>query len=90
MKLDDNPYDPEPTPRLLREQRLRLFQQLHQSPDIEDMCKDFMWRRASGHMKCEHCHLPYREHPLYGEYLAINSWEEPTDHRLCNGDVIHP
>ncbi len=89
MKFD-NVYDPEPMPRLEREQRLRLFEQLHQSPDIEDMCRDFTWRRASGFMKCSHCCLPYREHPLYDEYIYGDPWGDLTDHRLCNGDVIHP
>jgi hypothetical protein len=89
MKFED-PYDPEPTPRIEREHRLRLFQQLHQSPDEEEMVRYFMWRRANGHMKCKLCQLPYREHPLYDEYLTSDPWEDPTDHRLCNGDVIHP
>lgn len=76
--------------RLERESRLRLFQQLHQSPDFEDMDYADMWRRASGRMKCEICQLLYREHPLYDEYLFGDPYGEPTDHRLCNGDVIHP
>jgi hypothetical protein len=86
----ENPYDPEPTSRVEREQRLRLFQQLHQSPDLDDMHWADMWHRAGGFMQCRYCGLPYREHPLYDEYLCGDAWDDPTDHRLCNGDVIHP
>ncbi len=85
-----NPYDPDPTPKLEREQRLHLFEQLHQSPEFEDMDYADMWRRASGFMRCKKCGLPYREHPPYDEYLFGDPYIEPTDHRLCNGDVIHP
>lgn len=64
---------------LEREQRLRLFGQLHQNDDPE-------WRRASGSMLCPFCSLAYRyhlndeEHPLWGDGF---------DKRLCNGDVVH-
>lgn len=85
-----NPHDPEPVPKIFREQRLRLFEQLHQSPGEETMVQDGTWYRSSGGALCPHCQLTYRDHPLFDEYRYGNTWEELTDHRLCNGDVIHP
>jgi hypothetical protein len=89
MKLPDDPCNPEPTPRLEREQRLRLFQQLHQSPEHEVMVEDFTYRRASGKMKCFHCRLLYREHPHAEGGGMISQEGYPIDHRLCNGDIVH-
>lgn len=86
MKHQD-PYDPDPTPKLEREQRLRLFQQLHQAPEMEDMDHADIWRRGNGFILCKLCKCPCREHPLFDEFLF---YVEPTDRRLCNGDVIHP
>lgn len=82
--------DPEPSPRLEREQRLRLFQQLHQSPEHEDMINADMWRRANRFLLCESCKLTYGEHSPYDEYLFGDPYVDLTDHRLCNGEVIHP
>jgi hypothetical protein len=90
MKLSENLFDPEPTPRMEREQRLRLFQQLHQSPEHEDMIYAELWRRANWFRMCEFCQLPYGEHPFFDEYLSGDPYMVPTDHRLCSGDVIHP
>lgn len=59
--------------KLLRDVTLRLFQQLHQD--------DGYFYRASGSMYCKHCGLQYRYHPV--EEL------HNTDHRLCNGDIVH-
>lgn len=87
MKYQD-PYDPEPTSRLEREVRLRLFEQLHQSPPHEDMVNDFTWRRANGHMRCQYCDLLYREHP-YGEEDFQNIESGSMDHRLCDGSIVH-
>lgn len=85
MKYHD-PYDPEPTPQLEREQRLRLFQQVHQSPDEESIYLGALWRRSSGYTPCEYCQLPNREHPLFDEFFG---WNEPVDRRLCSGEIVH-
>lgn len=60
--------------RLLNDQKLRLFQQLHQDDDPE-------YYRASGSCKCPICGLEYRDHPEDPIY--------DIDHRLCNGDIVH-
>ncbi|MEN9338163.1 MAG: hypothetical protein RIQ41_477 [Candidatus Parcubacteria bacterium] len=86
MKYED-PHDPEPAPQLLREWRLRLFQQLHQSPDSEDLEPAGLWRRANGYIRCRLCWLPYREHPVSEESVDWNG--EAFDNRLCNGEVVH-
>lgn len=86
MRYED-PYEPETLPPLEREQRLRLFQQLHQSPDWEDMERFGMWRRSNGHMRCRCCTLPYRDHPLFEERVDYEG--NPFDNRLCNGTVVH-
>jgi hypothetical protein len=70
-------HDPYETPYIhpvYRDQRLRLFQQLHQDDDP-------VWHRSNGHMKCGLCGLPYRDHPVEEEYNV--------DHRLCDGRVVH-
>jgi hypothetical protein len=89
MKWSDL-YDPEPTTRSERESKLRLFEQLHQSPEHEDMVYAGIWRRANWFLLCELCQLPYGEHPWYDEYSLGDQHRELTDHRLCNGDVVHP
>lgn len=70
---------------LEREQRLRLFEQLHQSPD--DLESANLWRRSSGYMRCTLCGLSYREHPLSLE--SFDQYGEPFDNRLCDGEVVH-
>jgi hypothetical protein len=85
----ENPYDPAPIPRLERDRRLRLFQQLHQSPELEDMLDAELWRRANWFLRCELCQLPYGEHAPFDEYLFGDPHLDPTDHRLCSGEVIH-
>lgn len=83
----EDPHDPTPVPRLEREQRLRLFEQLHQAPEKGVMVGHLTSRRANGFVRCEHCLLVYRDH-----YLDEESWDyngEPFDRRLCNGDVVH-
>jgi hypothetical protein len=62
--------------RLYRDSKLRLFQQLHQSSTA-----DTEWRRASGKMICSYCGLRYQQHPVEE---IVN-----TDHRLCDGTLIH-
>jgi hypothetical protein len=89
MMIYTDPYDPKLTSRLEREQRLRLFQQLHQSPEHEDMTDADIWRRGNWFLLCELCQLTYMEHPLFDEYLFSDPGDL-TDHRLCNGDIIHP
>lgn len=64
-----------------REAAMRLFLPLHQDDGTEEV-----WRRASGSMKCALCGAEYRYHPYYEEN---NFHGHPTDHRLCNGDVVH-
>lgn len=59
---------------ILRDDRLRLFQQLHQDDDPE-------WYRSNGNCVCTLCGLTYRQHPQEEEFNV--------DHRLCNGDVVH-
>jgi hypothetical protein len=86
MKWED-PHNPAPTVRSERESRLRLFEQLHQSPDDEAMDYAEISYRANWFLLCEHCGLSYGEHPQYDEFIVYG---ELTDHRLCNGDVIHP
>lgn len=63
-----------------RELVLRLFQQMHQNPDA-------YWRRASGKSICTHCGLTYSEHPVDMETPTYN--DEPVDHRLCDGTIVH-
>lgn len=72
-----------------RELRLRLFQQLHQSPDEEAMTSVHMARRDHRWRICEHCGMAYIFHPLYVEFLSEFLASDPTDNRLCNGDVVH-
>jgi hypothetical protein len=43
---------------------------------------DYIWYRASGDCRCEHCGLLYREH-----YNDVEHGE--FDKRLCNGDIVH-
>lgn len=59
---------------IFREDRLRLFQQLHQDDDI-------VWHRSSGACICELCGLEYRQHPQE-EYFNV-------DRRLCDGRIVH-
>lgn len=87
MKLYADPYNPEKTEWPECETRQRLFGQLHQSPDEEAMWKAEIAYRANWFLLCTYCGLPYGEHPLYDEYVVYG---EPTDHRLCDGEVIHP
>lgn len=82
-----DPCDPEPTPRLMREQRLRLFEQLHQSPDIDTLNLYDIYCRASGYTRCKHCGLPYRDHPLSEELVDYEG--RPFERRLCDGTVVH-
>lgn len=65
--------------KLGREARLLLFQQLHQDDDPE-------WRRGSGATLYRLCGLAYRYHYLFDD---TSHTREPTDHRLCNGNVVH-
>jgi hypothetical protein len=37
-------------------------------------------------MRCSLCGIQYRYHPHYEQN---NFHGHPTDHRLCNGDVVH-
>mgnify|MGYP001573054053 CR=1 FL=1 len=57
-----------------RDQRLRLFQQLHQDDDP-------VWHRANGGVICQICGLQCRYHPVEEGYNI--------DHRLCDGRVVH-
>lgn len=61
-------------PPYIREQRFRLFQQLHQDDDP-------VWHRASGACICDKCGLPYRDHPVEEEFNI--------DRRLCDGRIVH-
>jgi hypothetical protein len=79
MMMYKDLFDETPTPRLERERRLRLFQQMHQSLE---------WRRASGGVRCEYCSLLYREY-LLSEEGPCDPYEGPIDHRLCGGDIVH-
>lgn len=71
-------------PLLVREIKLRLFQQLHQTPEVDG--SPVFWHRANGCVKCLVCGLEYREHfdaiefPLAGETF---------DKRLCDGTIVH-
>lgn len=62
-----------------RERVLRLFEPLHQNDSPN-------YRRASGSSYCNHCGLQYREHPDDEETTYFN---DASDKRLCNGDVVH-
>lgn len=86
MKWQD-PYDPEPVSELQRDMCQRTFQQMHQSPEYEDMTCAELYRRSNLYILCEHCGLPHREHPYYDEYLGLRA--EPIDHRLCGGEIVH-
>ena len=66
-----------------REARLRLFQPLHQLPDVEVCVRQGTWYRASGAQFCPYCKLEYREHPF------VEEWGNSDDKRLCSGDVVH-
>lgn len=71
--------------RLIKEQTLRLFQQMHQN----DLYYDY-WRRGSGSSICKICGLKYRDHLNAEEYpLGTGAYETYYDKRLCNGDIIH-
>lgn len=62
-----------------REQKLRLFQQLHQNDDV-------ILYRSSGSVICPMCGLTYREHIRDEEHPG---YEYSMDIRLCNGEVVH-
>lgn len=59
---------------IFRDDRLRLFQQMHQDDDP-------VWHRSNGSCICTLCGLEYRQHPQE-EYINI-------DHRLCDGRIVH-
>ena len=71
--------------RLIKEQTLRLFRQMHQN----DFYYDY-WRRGSGSSICKICGLKYREH-MYDEEHPLGGYDLETyyDSRLCNGDIVH-
>ena len=75
-------------PRIEREKRLRLFQSLHQLPEIDVMISQGMWHRASGRVFCQHCGLTYSYHPIVEEWGG-QMYDIPEDVRLCDGRVVH-
>lgn len=69
---------------LQREQKLRLFQQMHQNDFYDDY-----WRRGSGSSICTLCGLEFRDH-LNDEENPLGGWGEIYyDKRLCNGNIRH-
>ena len=67
---------------VLRENRLRMFQSLHQNDDPE-------FYRADGDSICSVCNLKYKEHPSDEEHAYLYYNGEVYDRRLCNGDIVH-